>query len=109
MRLSTPATARELVVGHVADVDLDAVDPVDTSDGALHPCPELRPPAPVRKRLGERDHDRRAVDGDAPDHAEVRDRHEQLGFVHGRERSSDLGLGRRHRGLPGRGRFPLRR
>ena len=80
----------QLGVVHVAEVDVDPVDPLDLTRGQHHPAAQLDPGALARQRQGERDHRGAAVDRHALDHAELHHRPPELRLRHAREGRPDV-------------------
>ena len=108
LALEHPGAGDDLVVGHVPDVDVDPVDPLDGTHRLDDPAADLGPRSITGERGRERHQGRAPVERDTVEHPQFGERTPQFGLLHGREGLSNIGfLGALtgHTGSPGR--FPL--
>ena len=82
-----------LVVGHHREVELGPLDAGEGGDRRGDPVLDLVAQRAARDGEGDADRHVTAVDGDAPDHAEVDDAAVQLGIFDGAQRVDDVGFG----------------
>ncbi len=102
--LEHPGTGDDLVVGHVADVHIDPVDPLDRAHRLHDPAGDLGARRVPGEGGGKRHQGGAPVEGDAVEHPQLGERTLQLGLLHGRQCLSDvvfLGTLTGHTGSPG--------